>query len=196
MYAVVHAEPRYLGPFIPSLWLVLFSSLRMPARKRSKKQINCTIIAVVLIVLIAATAKSTHTFYSAARDTSRNLPADGAVQFTQVQLSEALRNRGLKPGDGVGLLNFDRFWLPVTHWARLGRLRIIAEMPNREADQFFAMPESRKREAIEAFAKAGARALIAASVPPDKTLQGWERLGKTNYYVLQLDDAKKTNQQF
>jgi LmbE family N-acetylglucosaminyl deacetylase len=87
-------------------------------------------------------------------------------------------------------LNFDPFWLPVTHWARLGRLRIIAEMPNSEADRFFALPDSRRREAIEAFAKAGARALIAAGVPADTTLAGWERLGSTNYYVLQLDDAK------
>lgn len=190
MYAVVHVEPRYLGPFVPALWLGLFSSLRLPARKSSQKLISYTIIPVVLIVMTTVTAKSTYTFYSAVRNATSNAPVDGATQLTQVQLSDALRDRGLKPGDGVGLLNFDPSWLPVTHWARLGRLRIIAEMPNSEADRFFAMPDSRRREAIEAFAKAGARALIAASVPPDKTLPGWERLGKTNYYVLQLDDAK------
>jgi LmbE family N-acetylglucosaminyl deacetylase len=94
------------------------------------------------------------------------------------------------------MLNFDPFWLPVTHWARLGRLRIIAEMPNSEADQFFAVPDSRRREAIEAFAKAGAKALIAVSVPPDKTLPGWERLGNSNYYLLRLDDAEKPVKQF
>jgi hypothetical protein len=190
MYSVVHVEARYLGPFIPSLWLGLFSSLRLPARESSQKLISYTIIPVVLIVMVTVTAKSTYTFYSSVRKVTRSAPADGAGQPTQLQLSEALRNRGLKPGDGVGLLNFDPFWLPVTHWARLGRLRIIAEMPNGEANLFFAMSDSRRREAIEAFAKAGARALIAASVPPDKTLPGWERLGKTNYYVLQLDDAK------
>jgi hypothetical protein len=190
MYALVHAEPRYLGPFIPSLWLSLFSSLRLPPRESSQKLISYTIIPVVLIVMTAVTAKSTYTFYSAVRNATRSAPADGTAQLTQVQLSDALRNRGLKPGDGVGLLNFDPFWLPVTHWARLGRLRIIAEMPNHEADRFFAMPDSQRTEAIDAFAKAGARALIAAGVPPDKTLPGWERLGNTNYYVLQLDDAK------
>jgi hypothetical protein len=75
-------------------------------------------------------------------------------------------------------------------------LRVIAEMPNTEADEFFAIPDWRRREAIEAFAKTGAKALIAARVPPDKTLPGWERLGNTNYYVLQLDYAMKTNKQF
>jgi hypothetical protein len=52
MYAVVHAEPRYLGPFIPSLWLSLFSSLRLPARKSSQKLISCTIIPLVLVVML------------------------------------------------------------------------------------------------------------------------------------------------
>jgi hypothetical protein len=69
-------------------------------------------------------------------------------------------------------------------------------MPNSEADQFFAIPDSRRREAIEAFAKAGTKALIAVSVPSEKTLPGWERLGNSNYYLLRLDEVEKTNKQF
>jgi hypothetical protein len=94
------------------------------------------------------------------------------------------------------VINFDPFWLPVVHWARLARLRVVAEMPNSEANEFFVIPDSRRQEAIDAFAKAGAKALIAARVPPDKTLPGWERLGNTNYYVVQLDRAAKPNTQF
>jgi hypothetical protein len=196
MYALVHVEPRYLGPFLPSLWLGLFSSLRMPARDTAKRLIVCTLVPVVMIIMIATITRSAFTFYSSMRNTPGNARAEGPAQLTQVQLSDALRNRGLKPGDPVGLLNFDPLWLPVTHWARLGRLRIIAEMPNSDANQFFAVPDSRRREAIEAFAKAGTKALIAASVPTDKTLPGWERLGNSNYYLLRLDDAEKTNKQF
>ena len=196
MYSLVHVEPRYLGPFLPPLWLGLFSSLRMPARERSQKLIAYTIVPVVLVVMIAVMTRSTHTFYSSVRNMTRNTAEEGAGQPVQLQISEALRNRGLKPGDAIGLLNFDPFWLPVVHWARLGRLRVIAEMPNSETDEFFAISDSRRREAIEAFAKAGAKALIAARVPPDKMLPGWERLGNTNYYVLQLDYAMKTSKQF
>ncbi|MDQ2922071.1 MAG: hypothetical protein M3R52_10745 [Acidobacteriota bacterium] len=196
MYSLVHIEPRYLGPFLPSLWLGLFSSLRMPARERSQKLIAYTIVPIVLMVMIVVITRSTYTFYSSVRNETRNAADVGAGQPGQLQLSEALKNRGLQPGDAVGLLNFDPFWLPVVNWARLARLRVIAEMPNSDADEFFALPDSRRKEAIEAFAKAGAKALIAARVPPDKTLPGWERLGNTNYYVLQLDYAVKTNKQF
>lgn len=195
MYSLVHVEPRYLGPFIPSLWLCLFSSVRLPVGQRSSKIISYTIVPIVVVVMMAVTIRSTHTFYSSVRS-SRNASVDGTTQFTQVQLSEALINKGLKPGDRVGLLNFDPFWLPVTHWARLGRLRIIAEMPNSEASQFFGLPDSRSKEAIEAFAKAGAKALVAARVPPDQTLPGWERLGNSDYYLLQLDNAMKSDSQF
>ena len=196
MYSLVHVEPRYLGPFLPPLWLALFSSLRMPARERSQKLISYTIVLVVLVVMVAVTTKSTHTFYSSVRNMTGNTVEQGAGQPTQLQISEALRNRGLQPGDAIGLLNFDPYWLPVVNWARLAHLRVIAEMPNSDADEFLAIPDSRRQEAIEAFAKAGAKALIAARVPPDKVLSGWERLGNTNYYVLQLDYAMKTNKQF
>jgi hypothetical protein len=143
--------------------------------------------------MIAVITRSTHTFYSSVKNTARNAAAEGVGQPVQLQVSEALRNRGLQPGDAVGLLNFDPFWLPVVHWARLARLRVVAEMPNTETDEFFAIPDSRRREAFEAFARAGAQALIATSVPADKTLPGWERLGNTNYYVLELDYSMKTN---
>lgn len=194
MYALVHVEARYLGPFIPSLWLGLFSSLRMPARERSQKLIAYTLVPVVLIVMMAVITRSTYAFYTEVRKTAGDTSAEGTAQPTQLQLSNALKNRGLKPGDAVGLVNFDPFWLPVTHWARLSRLRIIAEMPNREAGQFFTIPDARRSEVIEAFSKAGAKALIAAGVPRDKTLPGWNRLGTTNYYVLQLTMATKTNE--
>lgn len=196
MYSLVHVEPRYLGPFLPSLWLGLFSSLRMPARARSQKLIAYTIVPVIILVMIAVITRSTHAFYSSVRKITRNAAEEGLRQPTQLQISEALRNRGLQPGDAVGLLNFDPFWLPVVHWARLARLRVVAEMSNSDANEFFVIPDSRRREAIEAFAKAGAKVLIAARVPPDKTLPGWERLGNSNYYVLQLDYAMKPNRQF
>lgn len=197
MYSLVHVEPRYVGPFIPPLWLGLFSSLRMPVRQRSQKLISCTIILVVLVVvMIAVITRSTHAFYSSVRNSPSNAGAEGGGQPTQLQISEALRNRGLQPGDAIGLLNFDPLWLPVVNWARLAHLRVIAEMPNSDADEFLAIPDSRRREAIEAFARAGAKALIAARVPPDKVLSGWERLGNTNYYLLRLDDAMKTNKRF
>ena len=195
MYLLVHVEPRYLGPFLPSLWLGLFSSLRTP-REQSQKLIACTIVPIVLVVMIALITRSTHTFYSSVRNTTTSAGEQTAGQPTQFQISESLRSSGLQPGDEIGLLNFDPFWLPIVNWARLAHLRIIAEMPNSEADVFFSSGDSRRREAIEAFSKAGAKALIAVRVPSDKTLPGWERLGDTNYYVLQLHDAIKTNRQF
>lgn len=196
MYSLVHVEPRYLGPFLPSLWLGLFFSLRMPASERSRKLIAYTILPVVLVVMLAVIARSTHAFYSSFRSMTTNSAGQGTGKRTQLEISQELRKRGLQPGDAVGLINFDPLWLPIVHWARLARLRVVAEMPNGEADEFFVMPDSRRREAIDAFAKAGAKAVIATRVPPDKPLSGWERLGDTDYYVVQLDYAMKANKQF
>jgi len=196
MYSLVHVEPRYLGPFLPSLWLGLFSSLRLPARERSQKLFAYTIVPVVLLVMLAVITRSTHAFYASFRSATTTSIEQAAGKRVQLEISQELRQRGLQAGDAVGLINFDPLWLPVVHWARLARLRVVAEMPNSEAGEFFVITDSRRREVIEVFAKAGAKAVIAADVPSDRTLPGWERLGDTNYYVLQLDYAMKASKQF
>jgi len=59
------------------------------------------------------------------------------------------------------------------HWARLARVHIVAELPNTDAGTFAAADDSRRREVIDAFAKTGAKAVIATRVPENVTLPGW-----------------------
>jgi hypothetical protein len=75
----------------------------------------------------------------------------------------------------------------MVHWARLDRLRIVAELPNTESAAFAASDESKRQQVIEAVSRTGAKAIVATSVPDDLKLDGWDRLGETSYYVLKLN---------
>jgi hypothetical protein len=179
LYLPVHVEPRYVAPFIPPMWLLLFAGLRFPSIEGSKKFVKYVALITGALIILAQTGRSLSLARSA-------LIADGKKNFVQLQIAEGLRQNGIKPGDSVGAINFDPFWLAVVHWARLARVRIIAELPNNESNVFLAADELRRREVIQAFARTGVKAVIAERVPKDVTLAGWQRIGQSDYYILKL----------
>lgn len=182
MYLPVHVEPRYVAAFTAPFWLVLFSSLRMPGDEKTRKRVVLIMLAMSVVIVLAQTSRSVFTFWELSAD-----PSIETRNEMQLRIAGELTRRGLKPGDAVGLVNFNPHWLAVVHWARLNRLRVVAELPNSDSAVFAESDETQRREVVEAFAKAGARVLVASNVPDDVTLAGWDRLGDTSYYVLNLD---------
>jgi len=180
LYLPVHVEPRYVAPFIPSMWLALFAALRLPASESSNKLIKYVVLITATLIILAQTTRSLSSFRS-------GVAARHQAEFLQLQVADGLRRAGIEPGNSVGAINFDPFWLAVVHWARLAHVHIIAEIPNTDAKTFATADESRRREVIEAFARTGATALVAERVPSNVALPGWEQIGDTNYYVLKLN---------
>ena len=180
LYLPVHVEPRYVAPFIPAMWLVLFAALRLPITERSKKLIKYAALITAMLIIFAQTTRSLSSFRSA-------FAARHQQEFLQLQIADRLNRMGIQPGHSVGAINFDPFWLAVVHWARLAHVHIIAEIPNVDSNTFATADESRRREVIDAFAKTGATALVAEHVPKNVTLPGWEQIGDTDYYVLKLN---------
>ncbi len=179
LYLPVHVEPRYVAPFIPSMWLVLFAALRLPVKESSEKLVKCVALIAATLIIFAQTTRSLSSFRSA-------FAARHETEFLQLQVADRLNHMGIGPGNPVGMLNFDPFWLPIVHWARLAHVHIVAELPNTDSDAFATADESRRREVIKSFAKTGAKALVAERVPKNITLPGWEQVGETDYYVLKL----------
>ncbi|HKO96111.1 MAG TPA: hypothetical protein VJU86_03900 [Pyrinomonadaceae bacterium] len=182
LFLPVHVEPRYVAAFIPPFWLVVFSSLHAPADNGVSKRIILIVLVMASVIALAQTLRTVSTFWRSATD-----PVQAKRNATQLQVAEELTRRGLRHGDAVGLCNFNSHWLPMVHWARLDRLRIVAELPNTDAAIFAGADEANQREVIETMARTGARAIVATHVPDNVTLTGWDRLGETSYYVLKLD---------
>jgi hypothetical protein len=72
---------------------------------------------------------------------------------------------------------FDSFW------ARLARVRIVAEMLGHQAGDFWLGSEALQQEVLRAFASTGASAIVAEYVPDYARLNGWHQVGNSNYYI-------------
>ena len=177
MYSLVHVELRYVGPFVVLLWMGVFSGLRLPDSRESRRLTACVSIALLLVMIILISTSTAEKAYAAARDLVRK--QDAHVQW---QAADGLNRMGVQPGDSVAFMGdpFDPYW------ARLARVRIVAEIPEGDVDDFWAADQMVKSEVIKTFAGAGAKAIVTTKVPDSASTSGWERIGNTDYYAYIL----------
>jgi hypothetical protein len=98
------------------------------------------------------------------------------------EVAEALFRAGLHQGDAVAVIGygFD------SYWARLARMQIVAEMFDWEAAPFWAGDPHLQDAVVRAFARTGARAIVAERVPVSVIPPGWKRIGDSSYYIYVL----------
>ena len=96
---------------------------------------------------------------------------------------------GLRPGDRVASISYAN--VNNVKWARLARVRIIAEVyhtPYYDPDKndFWESDVSAQQEILKAFATAGARVVVSDEKPRGALIAGWQKIGRTSYYAYFL----------
>lgn len=170
MYSLVNVMPRYIAPFVALLYLGLLMGLRVIISRQAELQRSALAVAIVIISVVAINVLSDQ----------KNCPDD-----EQLRIAAALREEGLEEGDPIGVVG-DSF---KAYWARLGRLRIVADIPRREGRRFWTISPVRRDRALDAFRKAGAKAVIATRRRPPSG--PWKRLAGSSRYVYFLDDSSR-----
>jgi len=98
-----------------------------------------------------------------------------------VQVGESLNRAGVRPGEEVAIIGDSS---DGCRWARMARVRIVAQILREDTDGFWGISDPRvKAEVYDAFARAGAKAVVAEETPPPGGFADWQRLGDTHYYV-------------
>jgi hypothetical protein len=174
MYSAVLFSPRYVAVFLLLFWLGVFASARLPGVPVARRFFWAT-AAGVLIMVALRLAPLTATMIEEIRGQSN----PGAHRFFEV--AEGLKQLGAQPGDRVARIGYG----PPAYWARLARVRIVAEMFSEEPD-FPSVPDVdlafengiMKPEIVQAFASTGARFVIAWKPPADVAQNGWTELGE------------------
>ncbi len=90
---------------------------------------------------------------------------------------------GLQTGDSIAYVGtgLDAFF------AHLARLRIIAEVPDTDVEQFWRMNPEAQAQLVQALRATGARAIVSEQTPPPgAALEGWERVGDSRHYLFRL----------
>lgn len=93
---------------------------------------------------------------------------------------------GVQTGDKIAIINFSGFWIPRVYWARLARVQIVAELPNRASTDFVAADQLLRAQVMNVFARTGSKVVVANNPPAHFDTSGWQKIGATDYYVFAL----------
>ena len=179
MYSLVLVRSRYLGAFVVLLWMGIFSGIRLPESPDSKRLIECATAAMLTVMMITIAFSPVLTALSKA---GQLIGGRNPWPHLHYQVTEGLNRMGIGSGDKVASLgtSFDAYW------ARLARVKIVAEIPSRHVANFWAADNSIKSQVINTFATTGAKVIVAKNVPSVVSTREWKRIGNTGYHAYIL----------
>jgi hypothetical protein len=184
VYAPIRADNRYVGPFFILIWAALFAALYLHHLKERRQLLAPLAIAISVIMLLPiATALG-----GDMGQTVQRVRSGAAFDHSDAEVAAYLLSMGIGPGGRVAYIQStsDTF---NKYWARLAKVTIVADMPYQDVDQFWNGSAAAQRKVVAAFGSAGAEALVAYKVPEAGRGAGWERAGKTDYYVLRCEQV-------
>jgi len=167
-YALVTFEHRYVGPFIVLIWAAVLSAIRLPPSLGSKKLLTyVTIIGSFTLSLSAFEQIGTRIYELKERSMNGNW-----------QIADGLEHLGIRQGENVVSLGsaYDAYW------ARLARVKVVAEIPSSDVLSFWALDPAAQAKVFATCAHIGARLIVASEIPRGATQPGWVRLGNTDFY--------------
>ena len=168
MYALVLVEQRYVSPFALMLLLWALASARFSVNQA--EALNKRTAPVVMLALAVAMAWPVARDL---RDTLANRP------YEPWEVAVGLHELGISPGARVGSIGTGL----SAYWAHLARVKIIAEIPEKDQTSFLAADSARKEEALRKFSELGATAVVMKNSSAEQSMDGWQEVGRTHYYV-------------
>jgi hypothetical protein len=176
MYLLVYCEPRHLAAFVAVLYLGLFAALENGLARVAR--LPQTMAAAALAgALLMTTGVSTLRLAFA--------PSDG---FEAWQVASGLAHMGIAPGARVASLDYSNH--RNVKWARLARVRIVAEIfADAYAPQgaYWKLDDAARARVLAAFERAGANIAVDSNLPRAGPVPaGWEQIGNTRYFVYRL----------
>jgi hypothetical protein len=189
LYATVLVESRYVGVFILLFWADILANVQLPdtANNRSWLGVLTGIAAFGLLINIVMFNLDGFKRLNPTLETASVQQI--ASPAKPLEVAQVLRELGIGPGEKVGVIGYayDSFW------ARLARVKIVAEMFEAQAiGDLWRGDASLQQSVLQAFADAGVDAVVAEDVPDDAELAGWHRVGNSNYYIHPFRDDSWT----
>lgn len=183
-YGVIAVIGRYIGAFLVLLWADLLAEVRLSDSAGSRRLISVIswLMLTFLFLNLASFSLSGYNDLASGMSLGQGMDVEMQPPDWPGEVTESLFDLGIEPGDSVAIIGygFD------SYWARLARVRIVAEMLEWQADPFWLGTPAFQKEVIEVFAKTGAKAIVAENVPHYAQLPGWHQVGNSNFFIFLL----------
>jgi 4-amino-4-deoxy-L-arabinose transferase-like glycosyltransferase len=167
MYSLILIKQRYVSGFALVVLFWILSSARIAfveGEVFGKRALWATILAPAVALLWPLAVN--------VRETIANRPYD------QELVADGLRDMGIVPGTQVASIGSGL----EAYWAHLAQVKIIAEIPEK-GTSFLAVDPPRRREVLDKFLELGAKAVVTKNAPVAHSIEGWQEMGQTQYYV-------------
>jgi hypothetical protein len=173
IYSMVTWWPRYTFWAILAGFCALIASTSISAETQRTRVFRAACIALGVILV------------GVAMQELQAIRWDNEAWMQNVEVAEQLRTMGLEPGDPVAVIG-DSF-RQEEYWARLDRVKIVAEVPRRletgdSAAAFWNSSLEIEQAVLNALKSTGAVAAVAAT-PPKILPPGWVAVGKTGQAI-------------
>lgn len=179
LYGIVLVEARYVGAFVLLFWADILGHVRLPNTPVNGMWLKVLSSIAAFGLLANIILFNLDGFARLHPSSQAELGAANIPAASPLAVARTLQQMGVRPGDKVGVIGYayDSFW------ARLARVRIIAEMLDTDADQFWRGDYTLRQNVMQAFAGTGIRAVVAEYVPSYANLRDWHRVENSNYYI-------------
>jgi hypothetical protein len=177
LYSIVLVRSRYTAGALVLLVIATLGGVRLRRDDETDKFSGLVTLAVMATILLSVAAYLAETAYLT------NTVYANPTQKDYLRAAEGLKNMALRTGDPVAVIGSGA----IEYWARLDRLRIVAEVyaPGTSNPEFWGATPERRALAYQCLRRSGAKAVVAWS-PPSGKEAAWARVGATNYYVYFL----------
>jgi hypothetical protein len=179
LYATVLVEGRYIGAFILLFWADILGNVRVPNAPSNRLWLGALSSIAAFGLLANIILFNLDGFARLNPSLQPELGASAAPAAKPLAVAQTLQELGVRQGEKVGVIGYayDSFW------ARLARVRIVAEMLDTNAEEFWRGDEALRQSVLQAFEDTGIHAVVAEYVPGYANLHDWHQVGNSNYYI-------------
>jgi hypothetical protein len=177
MYALVHINWRYVGPFLLASALAILVAL-VAAGERTRLTLPALALAIGSLLLQVAVEVRHDVRIVRAGPAAAGWPLHVARQL-QLQ-----HGQGLAPGTAVAVMGSGATFAP---WARLARLCIVAEVPAGGVAAFVDADPGAQQAVLDALAGAGSQAVVAEFKEGRRPDATWRPVAGTSLHYRPLE---------
>ncbi len=178
MYGAVTVEGRYVGAFLLLLCLELYGVLVFRVERRAAIAVCAIALAVTMVPVVISISGSLRASVKQLRN-----PKDEGY----IDVGKNLVSLGLQPGDQVAVIGYAK----NCYYARYGRLRIVAQIPN--SDEFWSLSEVEAKRVEDRLQSIGVKAVIAVDRPVGNPWSGWTQVGRSEGTAISVHPLGQAN---